>query len=168
MATSSTGISAVNAVNPALVASLRGVTQRYGDTVALDAVDLDIPAGKMIGLIGPDGVGKSTLLAIIAGVRIIQTGRAEVLGGDIADEQFRESVCAQVAYMPQGLGKNLYPTLSIFENVDFFGRLFGQSRQEREERITELLASTSLSPFRDRPAGKLSGGMKQKVGSALP
>lgn len=97
-----------------MVASLRDVTQRYGDTVAVDSVNLDIPAGKMIGLIGPDGVGKSTLLAIIAGVRLVQQGRAEVLGGDIADKRFRESVCARVAYMPQGLGKNLYPTLSIF------------------------------------------------------
>ena len=164
MATSATRISAVSPAHPALVASLRGVTQRYGETVAVDRVDVDIPAGKMIGLIGPDGVGKSTLLAIIAGVRVVQEGRAEVLGGDIADARFRESVCARVAYMPQGLGKNLYPTLSIFENVDFFGRLFGQSRPEREERITDLLASTALSPFRERPAGKLSGGMKQKLG----
>jgi ribosome-dependent ATPase len=118
----------------------------------------------MIGLIGPDGVGKSTLLGIIAGVRRIQTGQVKVLGGNIADAQFRNSVFARVAYMPQGLGKNLYPTLSIFENVDFFGRLFGQSREEREWRIRELFASTDLTPFRDRPAGKLSGGMKQKLG----
>src|SRR4029077_2275089 len=112
MATSATRISAVSPAHPALVASLRGVTQRYGQTIAVDRVDVDIPAGKMIGLIGPDGVGKSTLLAIIAGVRIVQEGRAEVLGGDITDARFRNSVCARVAYMPQGLGKNLYPTLS--------------------------------------------------------
>ena len=118
----------------------------------------------MIGLIGPDGVGKSTLLGIIAGVRRIQTGEVMVLGGNIADARFRNSVFARVAYLPQGLGKNLYPTLSIFENIDFFGRLFGQSREEREWRIQELLASTDLTPFRDRPAGKLSGGMKQKLG----
>src|SRR5690606_3775998 len=68
------------------------------------------------------------------------------------------------AYMPQGLGKNLYPTLSVFENVDFFGRLFGHARKERERRIHELLAATGLDPFPDRPAGKLSGGMKQKLG----
>ena len=72
-----------------------------------------------------------------------------------------------IAYLPQGLGKNLYPTLSIFENVDFFGRLFGQSREEREWRIDDLFASTDLTPFRDRPAGKLSGGMKQKLGLVL-
>ena len=73
-------------------------------------------------------------------------------------------VSSRIAYLPQGLGKNLYPTLSIFENIDFFGRLFGQSREEREWRIQDLLASTDLTPFRDRPAGKLSGGMKQKLG----
>jgi ribosome-dependent ATPase len=66
--------------------------------------------------------------------------------------------------MPQGLGKNLYPTLSVFENIDFFGRLFGHGRAERERRIADLLRSTGLAPFADRPAGKLSGGMKQKLG----
>ncbi len=146
------------------VAIVRKVTQRYGKAIALDEISLDFPAQKMIGLIGPDGVGKSTLLGIIAGVRKLQTGQVEVLGGNIADARFRNSVSARIAYLPQGLGKNLYPTLSIFENVDFFGRLFGQSREEREWRIKELLASTDLTPFRDRPAGKLSGGMKQKLG----
>jgi ribosome-dependent ATPase len=146
------------------VTSLRGVSQRYGKAIALDQIELDIPSRKMIGLIGPDGVGKSTLLGIVAGVRRIQQGKVTVLGGDIADARFRNSVFSRVAYMPQGLGKNLYPTLSIFENVDFFGRLFGQSREEREWRIRELFASTDLTPFRDRPAGKLSGGMKQKLG----
>ena len=148
----------------AFVASARGLSQSYGKAVALDDVTLDIPANKMIGLIGPDGVGKSTLLAILAGVRKIQQGQATVLGGDIGDRAFRNSVSARIAYLPQGLGKNLYPTLSIFENCDFFGRLFGQSREEREWRIDDLFRSTDLLPFRDRPAGKLSGGMKQKLG----
>ncbi len=146
------------------VVSVRGVTQRYGKTVALDDISIDIPANKMIGLIGPDGVGKSTLLAMIAGVRKIQSGEVHVLGGDIASPKFRNEVASRIAYLPQGLGKNLYPTLSIFENIDFFGRLFGQSKDEREWRIDDLLASTDLTPFRERPAGKLSGGMKQKLG----
>ena len=146
------------------VVELSNVTQRYGQAVALDDVSLKIPGGKMIGLIGPDGVGKSTLLGIVAGVRRMQSGRATVLGGNIDDAGFRNSVAAQIAYLPQGLGKNLYPTLSIFDNADFFGRLFGQSREERERRITDLFASTDLLSFRDRPAGKLSGGMKQKLG----
>jgi ribosome-dependent ATPase len=146
------------------VAQLHNVHQHYGKAIALDGFTLDIPAGKMIGLIGPDGVGKSTLLGIIAGVRRIQNGDVRVLGGNIADKKFRDSVAARIAYLPQGLGKNLYPTLTIFENIDFFGRLFGQSREERESRMDDLLASTDLTPFRDRPAGKLSGGMKQKLG----
>jgi ribosome-dependent ATPase len=146
------------------VASLKNVTQRYRNVVALDSITLDVPSQRMIGVIGPDGVGKSTLLGIIAGVRRIQSGDVQVLGGNIADARFRNSISSRVAYLPQGLGKNLYPTLSIFENVDFFGRLFGQSREEREWRIQELFASTDLTPFRDRPAGKLSGGMKQKLG----
>ena len=107
-------------------ARLKDVSQRYGKAVALEGVTLDIPANRMIGMIGPDGVGKSTLLAIVAGVRVIQTGSVEVLGGDIADARFRNAVAARIAYLPQGLGKNLYPTLSVVENIDFFGRLFGQ------------------------------------------
>jgi ribosome-dependent ATPase len=146
------------------VARVSGVSQAYGRAIALDDVTLDIPSQKMIGMIGPDGVGKSTLLGMLAGVRKIQHGEVEVLGGDIADAKFRNSVSARIAYLPQGLGKNLYPTLSIFENVDFFGRLFGQSQEEREWRIDDLLKSTDLEPFRGRPAGKLSGGMKQKLG----
>jgi ABC-type multidrug transport system ATPase subunit len=127
-------------------------------------VILDIPAGRMVGLIGPDGVGKSSLLALVAGVRVIRQGTVETLGGDMGSRRHRAAVCPRIAYMPQGLGKNLYMTLSVFENVDFFGRLFGHSAQAREARIAELLDSTGLAPFRDRPAGKLSGGMKQKLG----
>jgi ribosome-dependent ATPase len=146
------------------VASLAEVSHRYGEAVALDGVTLDIPSNRMVGVIGPDGVGKSTMLALIAGVRKIQAGRVTVLGGDIGDGRFRRKASFRVAYLPQGLGKNLYPTLSIFENIDFFGRLFGQSLEEREWRIKDLFDSTDLTPFRDRPAGKLSGGMKQKLG----
>ncbi|MBI2735997.1 MAG: ribosome-associated ATPase/putative transporter RbbA [Rhodospirillales bacterium] len=145
------------------VVRLDKVGLSYGGTRALDAITLDIDAGRMVGLIGPDGVGKSSLLSLIAGARVIQEGRVEVLGGDMAGAQHRRRVCPRIAYMPQGLGKNLYPTLSVFENVDFFGRLFGHERRERERRIAGLLASTDLSRFADRPAGKLSGGMKQKL-----
>ncbi|MDJ1160075.1 ribosome-associated ATPase/putative transporter RbbA [Chelatococcus sp. SYSU_G07232] len=151
-------------MSAAPVARIAGLSHRYGATQALDAVTLDIPAGCMAGLIGPDGVGKSTLLAILAGVRRIQSGTVEVLGGAMQEAGHRVATSARIAYMPQGLGRNLYPTLSVFENLDFFGRLFGQPRRERERRIAELLAATGLDPFPDRPAGKLSGGMKQKLG----
>jgi ribosome-dependent ATPase len=146
------------------VVRLDGVGLSYGKTRALEGITLDMPAGCMVGLIGPDGVGKSSLLSLIAGAHVVQGGRVEVLGGDIADAGHRSRAYPRIAYMPQGLGKNLYATLSVFENVDFFGRLFGHDRQERERRIAELLRSTGLSPFADRPAGKLSGGMKQKLG----
>ncbi len=145
------------------VARLSDVGLRYGKKRALDAVSLDIPAGCMVGLIGPDGVGKSSLLSLIAGARAVQTGRVHVLGGDMADVRHRNLVGPRIAYMPQGLGKNLYPTLSVSENIDFFGRLFGQGRAERRRRIAALTAGTGLASFLDRPAGKLSGGMKQKL-----
>ncbi|WP_051768294.1 ribosome-associated ATPase/putative transporter RbbA [Sphingobium sp. DC-2] len=147
-----------------VVARLAGVGLSYGKTRALDGIDLDIPAGRMVALIGPDGVGKSSLFSLIAGARAVQEGRVEVLGGDMAERQHRETAGPRIAYMPQGLGKNLYPTLSIDENLAFFGRLFGQDAEERERRIADLTESTGLAPFRDRPAGKLSGGMKQKLG----
>ncbi len=146
------------------VARLEGVGHSYGRPRALDGITLDIPAGCMVGLIGPDGVGKSSLLSLIAGARAIQQGRIEVLGGNMADVRHRQITYPRIAYMPQGLGKNLYPTLSVFDNIDFFGRLFGHSRDERERRIGELLQSTGLAPFTARQAGKLSGGMKQKLG----
>ena len=102
------------------IAKLSKVTHRYGDNFALEDISLELPAGNMVGLIGPDGVGKSSLLALIAGARSIQTGGIEVLGGDMSNSRFRTSVSPRIAYMPQGLGKNLYPTLSVFENIDFF------------------------------------------------
>jgi ribosome-dependent ATPase len=146
------------------VASLVAVGLRYGAVAALDGVTLDLPAGCMVGLIGPDGVGKSSLMALVAGARKIQTGQVAVFGGDLAERRYRTLVQPRIAYMPQGLGRNLYPSLSVAENVDFFGRLFGQGRAERQARIAELLAATGLTPFRNRPAAKLSGGMKQKLG----
>jgi ribosome-dependent ATPase len=146
------------------VACLEGVTQVYPRALALDSFNLQVPSGCMVGLIGPDGVGKSTLLGILAGSRQIQSGRVFVFGGDMADARHRDAVCSRIAYMPEGLGKNLYPDLSVRENIEFFSRLFGQSRAERRWRIEELLNSTGLEAFADRPAKKLSGGMRQKLG----
>ncbi len=146
------------------VARLQNITQRYGRTTALDAITVMLPSGCMVGLIGPDGVGKSTFLSMIAGARQIQSGDVFVLDGDMRDAAHRAAVCPRIAYMPQGLGKNLYPDLSICENIEFFGRMFGQPRSERAWRIAELLQSTGLAPFADRPAKKLSGGMRQKLG----
>jgi ribosome-dependent ATPase len=146
-----------------VVAKIQRVTHRYDKTLALNDLALDIPAHCMAGLIGPDGVGKSTLLGLVSGVRKIQTGQVTVLDGNMAEEAHRRASYGRIAYMPQGLGRNLYPTLSVFDNIDFFGRLFGQGAAERGARIDELLKATALDPFGDRPCGKLSGGMKQKV-----
>lgn len=143
---------------------LRRVGHRYGSGTALHDVDLELPAGGTVGIIGPDGVGKSTLLGLIAGARRIQDGQVDVLGGDLADDRHRRAVCPRIAYMPQGLGRNLYAELSVHENLAFFGRLFGLDRREREARIADLLAATGLDPYPDRRAGHLSGGMRQKLG----
>ena len=145
------------------IARVKAVSHRYGATVSLDDVSIDIPARIMVGVIGPDGVGKSTLLALIAGVRTIQQGEVLVFDKNVADQRNLKEIRGRIAYMPQGLGRNLYPTLSVFENIDFFGRLFGQGAEERRARITELLTATGMEKFEARPAGKLSGGMKQKL-----
>lgn len=147
-----------------IVADIQQVSLKYGKTQALKEISLALPAGCMIGLIGPDGVGKSSLLALLAGAKVVQQGRLMVLGGDIADRKHRRKVCPHIAYMPQGLGKNLSKTLSVEENLQFVARLFGHNAAESRKRIDALTKSTGLYEFLDRPAGKLSGGMKQKLG----
>ena len=147
-----------------VVARLQRVEHRYSRVKALDGVSATIPTQRIVGLIGPDGVGKSTLLALISGARQIQRGKIVVLGVDMSDARQRVKMCPRIAYMPQGLGKNLYPDLSVQENIEFFSRLFGQDRMERNARITELMTSTGLTAFAGRPARKLSGGMRQKLG----
>jgi len=146
------------------VASIRDVTHHYGKVLALDRISLEIPTGIMVGIVGPDGAGKSTLLALMAGSKKVQEGQVEALDGDMRQVRHRRAVCPRIAYMPQGLGKNLYLELSVHDNVDFMAQLFGLSPSERPSKVKELLDATGLGPFPDRPAGKLSGGMKQKVG----
>ena len=107
------------------------LTVRYKSTTAIHNLALSIPAGLTVGVIGPDGVGKSTLLSLIAGERVMQKGQLQVLGGDMRDEKHRAAICSDIAYMPQGLGKNLYPTLSVEENLQFFAKLFGHNRAQR-------------------------------------
>ncbi len=148
----------------ALAVDVHDLCHHYGDTCAVHHVHLQLPRGRTIGLVGPDGVGKSTLLSLIAGVKRLQAGHVQVLGEDMASVAARHRLSPRIAFMPQGLGRNLYATLSVTENIDFFGRLFGLHAQERATRIQRLLDATGLAPFHDRPAGKLSGGMKQKLG----
>ncbi len=152
------------AATPDSAARVSQVSHHYRHTRALHQVSLEFPANCLTGLIGPDGVGKSTLLALLAGARRVQQGEVHALGANLRSQRQRAAVGPRIAYMPQGLGKNLYPTLTVRENLDSFASLFGQRRAEREQRMHELLQATGLAPFPDRPAGKLSGGMKQKLG----
>lgn len=149
---------------PAVRAS--GIVHAYGRLRALDAVDLDIPSGALVGFVGPDGVGKSTLLALIAGARRLQSGELRVLGLDPCRRADRSRLANRIAYMPQGLGRNLYPTLSVGRNLRFFASLYGLAGEAAASRIATLAAATGLAPFLERPAGKLSGGMKQKLALA--
>ncbi len=144
--------------------NIEGVNHRYGDIKALIDIDLNLAEGGLIGFVGPDGVGKSTLLSIIAGVTKIQDGSVKVLGGDMASKSHRDSVRPQLAFMPQGLGQNLYGELSVEENIRFFSSLFGISKDLTDIRMNELLQSTDLAAFSERRAANLSGGMKQKLG----
>jgi len=148
----------------ALAVKLERVSYRYGAVRALDQVNWSVRGGSRVGLIGPDGVGKSTLLALMSGSRAFQSGQIEVLGQNMTLKRERVKVCPRLAYLPQGLGRHLYPALSVGENIDFFGRLFGLARKERQARREALLQATGLAAFVDRPVGQLSGGMKQKLG----
>lgn len=146
-----------------IAVAVEHLSHSYGKTTALSDLSVQIPQGTTVGLIGPDGVGKSTLLSLIAGVKIIQQGSVQVFDYNVANKKARDILSHKVAFMPQGLGKNLYPTLSINENVDFHARLFGLDKKYRKARIERLLRATGLLPFADRPAGKLSGGDRKSV-----
>ena len=146
------------------VVRANAIRHAYGLQEALHEISFSLPAGSRCGLIGPDGAGKSSLLGLIAGVKKLQQGGLEVLGGPIDQRHHRATLYPRIAFMPQGLGNNLYPALSISENIRFFATLFGLSRRQCDEQMARLLAATDLAHFAERPAGKLSGGMKQKLG----
>lgn len=155
LVTDTTSDSAVLATN---------VRKAFGAMVAVDGADLDVRRGDLLGLIGPDGSGKSSLLKVIAGVLRHDSGGVNVLGTDIDSEAAAERIKPHIGLMPQGLGQNLYADLSIEENIDYFGRTRLVSQTELEHRKAALLALTRLDGFRDRPMKQLSGGMKQKLG----
>lgn len=136
----------------------------YGHLTALGGFSFSLPIGASCGIIGPDGAGKSSLLGLISGVKKIQNGSLQVLGGSIADNAHRETLYERIAFMPQGLGHNLYPDLTVKENIEYFALLYGLAKRDYEQRISTLLTATDLSRFHDRAAGQLSGGMKQKLG----
>ncbi|MGE0112846.1 ATP-binding cassette domain-containing protein [Aquabacterium sp.] len=150
------------AVRP--VVRVAKLVKRYDLVEAVRAVSLEIKPAQIYGLIGADGAGKSSLMKVVAGVLSHEEGKVEVLGRLIDSERQAEKVKSAIGFMPQGLGLNLYPTLSIEENIDFFARLRMVPPELLRERKERLLEVTRLSAFRARPAGQLSGGMKQKLG----
>ncbi|HJW11571.1 MAG TPA: ATP-binding cassette domain-containing protein, partial [Albitalea sp.] len=138
--------------------------RRAGRHDAVAGVSLRIARGELYGLIGPDGAGKSSLFKAVAGVLSFEGGTLRVLGQGIASERDAERVKQRIGFMPQGLGLNLYPELSVDENIDFFADLRGVPVALRNARKARLLAMTRLEAFRARPMKQLSGGMKQKLG----
>lgn len=143
---------------------VEGFTKRYGKRLAADGLALTVQRGEIYGLVGADGAGKSSLMKAVAGVLAYDGGTVEVFGTVIDSERAAEKVKQRIGFLPQGLGLNLYPDLSIEENVDFFGRLRGVPGAELAARKNMLLGMTRLDAFRSRPMRQLSGGMKQKLG----
>ncbi len=146
------------------VVRVRELDKRYGKTVAVEGVHLSIGCGEIFGLIGPDGCGKSSVMKAVAGVLSYERGKVEVFGLRVDSEAEAERIKHRLGFMPQGLGLNLYPDLSVEENVDFFARLRLVPERELALRKRRLLGITRLERFRDRPMKNLSGGMKQKLG----
>jgi ABC-2 type transport system ATP-binding protein len=139
--------------------SLRALTRRFGDQTAVDSLTFDIAGGELFGIVGPDGAGKTTTLRMLAGVLPPTSGDAEVAGISVARSP--ERVKPRIAYMAQRFG--LYEDLTVAENIDFYADLYRVPRAERPARLERLYRFSNLGPFRDRLAGKLSGGMKQKL-----
>jgi ABC-2 type transport system ATP-binding protein len=144
---------------PAAVA-ISDLTKHFPGITAVDRLTFDVHAGEIFGLVGPDGAGKTTTLRMLAGVLTPDGGSATVAGADIIRDP--EAAKARLSYMPQRFG--LYDDLTVTENIRFYGDVFGVPRAEREARSRQLLDAAGMSPFTDRLAGKLSGGMKQKLG----
>ncbi|HVN84794.1 MAG TPA: ABC transporter ATP-binding protein [Candidatus Binatia bacterium] len=136
------------------------LTKRFGDLIAVDHVVFTVTTGEIFCLVGPDGAGKTTTMRMLAGVMAPDSGSATVAGFDVVRDP--EGVKNHISYMPQRFG--LYEELTVDENIRFYADLFGISRREREPRAEQVLAAAGMSRFRDRLAGQLSGGMKQKLG----
>ncbi len=147
-----------------VVIRLSGFVKRYKQHRAVNGLDFTVNRGEIYGLIGPDGAGKSSVMKAIAGVLQYEGGSAEVFGTVLDSERASEQVKQRIGFLPQGLGLNLYPELSVEENIDFFAKLRLVPEAELSERKARLLAITRLDRFRDRLMKQLSGGMKQKLG----
>ena len=145
-----------------LAAKLDGLRKEFGKVTALAGISAQLPPGLILGLVGPDGAGKTTLIRLLAGLMEPTSGSVEVLGrSPLAEGGLTQ---AEVGYMPQRFG--LYEDLSVLDNLNLYANLRALDRDARQRRFEELLAFTALAPFTQRLAGKLSGGMKQKLGLA--
>ena len=136
-----------------------GLTRRFGELTAVDHVDLTVMRGEIFGLVGPDGAGKTTMLRMLCGLMDPTGGSARVAGHDVAKES--RAVKDQIGYMAQRFG--LYADLTVEENMIFYADLFGIVGADRDALKLQLLKMTRMEPFRARQAGRLSGGMKQKL-----
>ncbi len=154
----------VSANDPTPIICVRDFGKRYGRRQTIGGVSLEVKRGEVFGLIGPDGAGKSSLMKAIAGVLTYNRGVIDVLGVRIDSERSAERIKGRIGFMPQGLGMNLYPELSIEENIDFMAQLRLVPPEQLADRKQRLLTKTGLNEFRDRPMKFLSGGMKQKLG----
>jgi ABC-2 type transport system ATP-binding protein len=140
----------------------QGLRRTFGEVVAIDQLDLDVAEGEIFGLVGPDGAGKSTTMRMLTGILTPDAGTAQVAGFDVARDS--EHLKEHVGYMSQRFG--LYPDLTVSENIDFYADIYGIPARGRSEKIERLLSFSHLTPFKQRLAGNLSGGMKQKLGLA--
>jgi ABC-2 type transport system ATP-binding protein len=138
------------------------LTKHFGDVVAVDHLELEIKKGEIYGLVGPDGAGKTTTMRMLAGIMDPTGGSATIAGYDLRTQT--ESIKAHIGYMAQQFA--LYGDLSVLENISFFADVFGVRGKVRRERIERLLDFARLTEFTDRRAGRLSGGMKKKLGLA--
>ena len=138
------------------------LTRAFDGKIAVDNLNLSVQQGEVYGLVGPDGAGKTTIMRLLAGVMKPTAGDAWVNGNNTIGDS--RELKKQISYMPQRFG--LYSDLTVQENIDFYADLYNVPQQIREQKITELLAFSNMEPFRDRQAGKLSGGMKQKLALA--
>src|SRR5205823_6171166 len=141
------------------IIEIRNLTRRFGELMAVDRLNLSVAPGEIFGLVGPDGAGKTTTLRMLCGLMDPSEGTALVAGHDAARESQAVKDC--IGYMAQRFG--LYQDLTVEENMIFYGELFGITAAEREQLTARLLRMTRMEPFRERHAGKLSGGMKQKL-----
>ncbi len=144
------------------IVQVDGLTKRFGDVVAVDQLSFNAHQGEIVGLVGPDGAGKTTALRILAGVMPADGGTVMAAGQDVLRQP--EAVKSRISYMPQQFG--LYEDLTVAENIRFYADIFEVSRSVRQQREDQLLEASGMSRFRDRLAGQLSGGMKRKLGIA--